>query len=37
VAGVVGRQEFGCVDVERQQIANRVGVFGAVEAMQARR
>ena len=37
MTGVVGRQEPGGVDVERQQIADRVGVFGAVQAVQARR
>ena len=34
-AGIVGRQERGNVDIESEQIANRVGVFGAVEAVQA--
>ncbi len=34
VAGVVGRQHLGNLDLDRQQIANGVGVFGAVEAMQ---
>ena len=34
---VVGGQERAGVHLERQQIANRVGVFGAVQAVQARR
>ena len=36
-ARVVGRQELRGVDVEREQIANRVPVLGAVQAMQAGR
>ncbi len=34
VADVVGRQQLRNVDVEREQIANGVGVFGPVEAME---
>ena len=36
VGRIVGRQQRRDVDVEREQIANRVGVFGAVEAMEHR-
>ena len=36
VALVVARQQFGDVDVQRQQIADRVGVFGAIQPVQRR-
>jgi hypothetical protein len=35
-ARIVGRQQCGRIDVERQQVANRVGVFGAIEPMDER-
>src|SRR5262249_53269347 len=37
LARSVGRQQRVDVDVEREQIANGVGVFGAVETMKRRR
>ena len=36
VTGIVRRQHLAHVDIERQQIANGVGVFGAVEPMERR-
>ena len=36
VSGVVGRQQRRCVDLQREQIANGVGVLGAVHAPQHR-
>ena len=37
VGRIVGRQEFRGVHFEREDITNRVGIFGAVEAMHAGR
>ena len=34
VAFVVGRQQGRGIDIERKQIANRVGVFGSIQAME---
>ncbi len=31
--GIVGRQEFGGVHLEPQHVADRIGIFGAVEAV----
>ena len=36
VTGLVGRKKRFAVNLQRQQIADRVGVFGAVEAMEGR-
>jgi hypothetical protein len=35
--GIVGRQELARIDLEREQVANRVGVLRAVQSMQTRR
>ena len=37
VARIVRRKEIGRVNLERNQVANRVGVFGAVQTVKARR